>query len=195
MGEPMDEEHEQADGGGLWDEAWSRPSTPSEPPVRPHRQWEPGRRSTSAGVERTGQRQAERRIVASRGRDANLTFEAPERYRQPSEPGRNKVPPKGTRRPQRGRASQPGATGPRVRAGVRTSALRGIVVGYRRERGVRTRVVTLVAVLLLIAAAVFAWWLLTHPGSLASAHVTRPTTVVTSTSTRSSDRPQGRPTS
>lgn len=195
MGEPMDEEHEQADGGGLWEEAWSRPATPPEPPVRPHRQWEPGARSASAGAERSGQRQAERRVVASRGRDANLTFEAPERYRQPSEPGRGKVPSKGTQHPQRGRASRPVAAGSRVRAGVRTTALRGIVVGYRRERGVRARVVTIVAVLLLIVAAMFAWWLLTHPDSLASAHAARTSAAVTSTSTRSADRPQGRPTS
>jgi hypothetical protein len=191
----MDEEHEQADGGGLWDEAWSRPATPPEPPVRPHRQWEPGTRSASAGAERTCQRQAERRVVASRGRDANLTFKAPERYCRPSEPEYDEVPPKGTQRPQRGRASRPGAAGSRARAGVRTSALRGIVVGYRRERGVRARVVTLVAILLIVAAAVFAWWLLTHPDSLASAHVARTTAAVTSTSTKNSDLPQDRPTS
>ena len=180
---------EDDEGHDLWGDAWSHVARPEEDPLIPRELWSPSQRRANAWHPPDGR--PRRRQAEIGGRDAHLTFDPPKEYRPPAESARprgerhRQIRSRATADPDQTRAAsgpRPASEGRRTRpainpgrqrvapnpgAGARSLAPRGTVVGYRRD-GRRIRLVlALLAVALVVAAGIVAYWLLTRPAALA----------------------------
>jgi hypothetical protein len=180
------------EGHDLWGDAWSHVTRPEEDPLIPRELWSPTQRRASAWHPPDGR--AHRKRAEIGGRDAHLTFDPPEEYRPRPESARPHgdrhrqsrngaatephAVPTPSRAPARARAATPEETAARLAAppGRRRtggpsavsarSLARGTVVGYRRD-GARTRLALVIAAIVVLAAGLFAYWMLTRPAALA----------------------------
>ena len=163
----------------LWADAWSHVSKPDEDALIPRELWSPARRRASTWHPPADGRPQRKRAEIG-GRDTHLTFEPPAAHRTRSGEARRAGahreqqraidaehlarPVRSAHAPHTPRAAKPDPS----RAGARSLAPRGTVVGYRRGRGQRaTLLLILLAVILALVAGAVVWWLATRPASLA----------------------------
>ncbi len=185
---------EDEEGRGLWEDAWSHVARPEEDPLIPRELWSPAQRRANKWHPPTDDRPKRKHTQIS-GRDAHLTFEPPKEYQPRQESAR--AANRGARRSsarssasvsaptsvpasasasasaREGSRSRPKAASTRLRppgpsrAGARSLAPRGTVVGYKRGGGSAKAVLALAAVILLVVAGLVAYWFLTRPTALA----------------------------
>jgi YVTN family beta-propeller protein len=156
---------EDEEGRGLWEDAWSHVARPEEDPLIPRELWSPAKRRASAWHPPDDSRTKRKRAKIS-GRDAHLTFDAPKEYQPREDPSRASGR-AGARSSGRSRPSAPLRGATPSRAGARSLAPRGTVVGYKKGRGSAKAMLALVAVAIMFVAGLAAYWFLTRPASLA----------------------------
>ena len=180
------------EGHDLWDDAWSHVARPEEDPLIPRELWSPAQRRATAW--HPPEEHPRRKRAEISGRDAHLTFEPPKEYQPPKESPRPSGRPTARHssrdsahdaqraRPEpaasRRRAATPPHTesAPRAsssrtaapsRAGARSLAPRGTVVGYKRGGGSAKALIAIIVIALLVVAGLVAYWFMTRPAALA----------------------------
>jgi YVTN family beta-propeller protein len=192
------------EGHDLWDDAWSHVARPEQDPLIPRELWSPAQRRANAWHPPADSRPKRGHAEIS-GRDAHLTFEPPKEYQPRDEaargtgrssgrsssrsaahaPAPGPAPAATSARPPareaqrvRGNAATRGRAAAPSRVGARSLAPRGTVVGYKKGGGSGRAVVALIAVVLLAAAGLAAYWFLTRPTAFAI-HVTPADALIT----------------